>query len=276
MIVWLFWLSLSGLVYIYLGYPLCMRIMAKVYPLQRQKTLPTEATNPAHQVSIVIASYNDAAQLEAKLRDLLASPQSQWIGEILIGSDGSTDNTSQVLAALNDSRIQLFSFTNRRGKPAVLNNLVPRCICPIVVLCDARQLLSSDAIPELVANFADPRVGVVSGELMFRQQADPTTATRGISAYWRYEKLIRKAEARFRSVPGATGALYAIRKPLFKPIPETTLLDESAKECKHVFRQSKKIAPQSRVQSETMGTRQRRLSQCHQEGERGRCDDPPS
>ncbi len=226
MIVWLFWLSLSGLVYIYLGYPLIMRIMAKLRPLQRQKTLPTDASNRDHKVSVVIASYNDAPRLDAKLRNLLASPQAQWIGEILIGSDGSTDNTAEVIAAIDDSRIRLFTFADRRGKPAVLNNLVPQCECPIVVLCDARQLLSSDVIPELLANFADPCVGVVSGELMFREQDDHTTATRGISAYWRYEKMIRKAEARFRSVPGATGALYAIRKSLFRPIPETTLLDD--------------------------------------------------
>ena len=225
-IVWLFWLSLSGLVYIYLGYPLMMRILAKVRPLQRQKTRPTDPSNPEHKVSVVIASFNDAPRLDVKLRDLLASPQAQWIGEILIGCDGSTDNTAEVLAALNDSRIRLFAFADRRGKPAVLNDLVPQCECPIVVFCDARQLLAFDAIPELLANFADPQVGVVSGELMFREQDDESTATRGISAYWRYEKMIRKAEARFRSVPGATGALYAIRKSLFRPMPESTLLDD--------------------------------------------------
>ena len=94
------------------------------------------------------------------------------------------------------------------------------------MLCDARQILSDDAIPELLANFADPKVGVVSGELMFRRSTEESTAGRGIGAYWRYEKMIRRAEAEFRSVPGATGALYAIRREAFQTIPDSTLLDD--------------------------------------------------
>lgn len=226
MTYWLFWLSFLGLVYIYVGYPVLIRGLAKWRPLQRQKVLPHEPPDDAQKVSVVLSSYNDAEQLAAKLRDVLASSQAAWIGEVLIGLDGSTDNTREVIAQFNDPRLSLFSFEQRRGKPAVLNNLVPRCRFPIVVLCDARQLLSHDAIPRLLSNFADPRVGVVSGELVLRESEQQTTAGRGIGAYWKYEKLIRRAEGRFRSVPGATGALYAIRKELFQPIPESTLLDD--------------------------------------------------
>ncbi len=222
----IFWVSFIGLVYIYVGYPVLIRGLAKLRPLVRQKVMPSFPTDDAQKVSLVVSSYNDAAQLEAKLRDLLASPQSQWIGEILVGSDGSTDSTREMIAALNEPRVALYSFEQRRGKPAVLNHLVPRCRFPIVVLCDARQLLSNDAIPQLLSNFADPRVGVVSGELVLRESDNETTAGRGIGAYWKYEKLIRRAEGRFRSVPGATGALYAIRRELFRPIPESTLLDD--------------------------------------------------
>ena len=96
----------------------------------------------------------------------------------------------------------------------------------------------------MLANFADPAVGVVSGELVFRADSEGSTAAQGIGAYWRYEKSIRKAEARFRSIPGATGALYAIRKELFQPIPESTLLDDVvipmqavAEGCRCVFEQ---------------------------------------
>lgn len=222
----LFWLSFAGLVYIYVGYPVLIRGLAKLRPLQRQKVMPSVPTDDSQKVSLVVSSYNDAAQLDAKLRDLLASPQVAWIGEILIGSDGSTDNTRELIAILNDPRISLFSFEQRRGKPAVLNNLIPRCRFPIVVLCDARQIFSPDAIPQLLSNFADPRVGVVSGELVLRESDNETTAGRGIGAYWKYEKLIRRAEGRFRSVPGATGALYALRRELFRTIPESTLLDD--------------------------------------------------
>ncbi len=219
---WLFWLSLSGLVYVYLGYPLLVRGLAKVRPLRTLKQDPSLD----QKVSLVLASYNESPRLEIKLRDLLTSEQAQYIAEILIGSDGSTDDTPAMLARLNDPRIKLIEFPERRGKPAVLNDLIPRCTQDIVVLCDARQIFAPNAIPALLANMADPTVGVVSGELIFRKPGQTNMAGQGIGAYWRYEKSIRKAEARFRSVPGATGALYAIRKELFEPIPATTLLDD--------------------------------------------------
>lgn len=226
MIEVIFWLSFCGLLYIYVGYPVLIRALAKLHPLTREKVMPAPPTSDAEKVSVVIATYNDCVLLEAKLRDLLISPQAPFIGEILVGSDGSTDNTVGAIQAIGDTRIKLFAFAQRRGKPAVLNELVPRAEFPIVVFCDARQILSDDAIPRLLSNFVDPRVGVVSGELILEEQGRATTAGSGIGAYWVYEKLIRRAEARFRSVPGATGALYALRRELFRPIPDSTLLDD--------------------------------------------------
>ncbi len=218
----LFWLSLSGLAYVYLGYPLLVRVLSKIRPLRRVR----QPADPSQRVSVVIACHNDAERIRVKLNELLWSEQADLVGEILIGSDGSTDHISDVIASIGDKRIRLFEFADRRGKPAVLNDLIPQCSNEIVVLCDARQVLSERAIPALLANFADPSVGVVSGELTFRDTGNESSAGRGIGAYWRYEKMIRKCEASFRSVPGATGALYAIRKSLFQPIAPTTLLDD--------------------------------------------------
>ena len=220
MIEFIFWFSFAGLLYIYLGYPLLVKVLAQVCPMRRER-------HPVDQkVSLVIACHNEAERIRHKLSVLLQSTQACLIDEVLIGSDGSTDEISAAVAEVNDSRVRLIEFSERRGKPAVLNDLIPQCRREIVVLCDARQILSDDAIPELLANFADPRIGVVSGELMFRQSTSDSTAGRGIGAYWRYEKMIRRAEAQFRSVPGATGALYAIRREAFLPIPDSTLLDD--------------------------------------------------
>lgn len=223
-----FWISLLALFYIYAGYPLLVRGLAKVFPMRRQMAdlIALDSNDESQRVSVVIASSNDGEVLRTKLVQLLHSDQSRFIREILVGSDGSIDETTKLVSEIEDDRIRLFEFELQRGKPAVLNDLVPQCQSDIIVLCDARQLLSVDAIPAMLANFADPQVGVVSGELVFRADSEESTAARGIGAYWRYEKSIRKAEARFRSVPGATGALYAIRKELFQPIPESTLLDD--------------------------------------------------
>ena len=215
-----FWCSLAGLVYVYLGYPLLVKGLARVFPMRRERR-PVDS-----KVSVVIACHNEASRIRNKLTALLASPQARLVDEVLIGSDGSSDDIAASVIELNDSRIRLFEFSERRGKPVVLNDLIPECRNEFVVLCDARQILSDDAIPELLANFADPKVGVVSGELMFRRSTEESTAGRGIGAYWRYEKMIRRAEAEFRSVPGATGALYAIRREAFQTIPDSTLLDD--------------------------------------------------
>lgn len=215
----IFWLSLAGIAYIYVGYPLAVGMLGR---------LRRRAATPAWEgpVSVVIVACNEARRLPAKLDSLFASDAAQLVAEVLIGSDGSDDDTADVLAQYPDPRVKLRHFPQRRGKPAVLNELVPRCQSEVVVLMDARQLLDRPALGRLVANFGDPAVGVASGELMLRASEDDTAAARGMGAYWTYEKFIRKSESRFRSVPGATGAFYALRRDLFRPIPENTLLDD--------------------------------------------------
>ncbi|MCA9055784.1 MAG: glycosyltransferase [Planctomycetaceae bacterium] len=216
----LLWLSIAGLAYIYAGYPLLVGLLGKL----RRRTVTREPW--VGTLSVVIAGYNEAKRLTAKLDSVFASTIADRIVEVLIGSDGSDDDTREVLARYGDPRVRLVHFDMRRGKPAVLNDLVPQCQGETVILTDARQQLDSEGVARLCARFSDPTVGVVSGELMFRCSADDTAAAKGMGAYWTYEELIRKSEASFRSVPGATGAFYAIRRQLFRAVPENTLLDD--------------------------------------------------
>ena len=220
--VWqlIFWLSIFGVAYICAGYPLL------VFALSRRCPLTTTKQPNTQPLSVIIVGYNEAERLPKKIASLLASDDAHLIAEILVASDGSTDDTAAVIAALNEPRVTLIEFSERRGKPSVLNVVIPRCRSEIVVLTDARQELDRRAIAELAANFADEQVGVVSGELVFRAEENTTTASHGVGFYWRYEKFIRKCEGRFRSVPGATGALYALRRTLFQPIPAQTILDD--------------------------------------------------
>ena len=118
------------------------------------------------------------------------------------------------------------AFETRRGKPAVLNDVVPKARGEIVVMADARQTFDPRAIRELVAPFADAGVGAVSGELILTAGGDATRVGEGVSVYWRYEKFIRRHESLADSTVGATGAIYAIRRALFVPIPPDTILDD--------------------------------------------------
>lgn len=215
-----FWLSAAGLIYIYVGYPLLVCAAASLRPAR------VEHGHCQERLSVVIAAFNEGSRIQDKLDSLFACHGGERIAEVYVGSDGSTDRTGEVVANYGDPRVKLVEFADRRGKPAVLNELVPRCRSPIVILTDARQALAADALDQLVGRFAETRIGVVSGELVFRSSQETTAASEGTGAYWRYEKSLRRAESCFRSVPGATGALYAIRAELFRPIPENTLLDD--------------------------------------------------
>ena len=116
-------------------------------------------------------------------------------------------------------------LSEHRGKANALNHGIAEAKGEIVCFIDARQIISSDGLKNLVANFADPSVGCASGELILR--ADPTTpSSDGVGLYWRLEKHIRNWEGQAGSTVGATGAFYAVRKDLFSPLPEGIILDD--------------------------------------------------
>lgn len=221
-IVSLFWLSVILLGYTFIGYPL----MIWAAGWFKRTRLDREAWNKP--ISVLLVAHNEASRLARKLDSIFAADCQSQICEVIVASDGSTDDTATVVEAYPDDRVRLVAFPERRGKPACLNELIPQCAAEVIVLTDARQELDPAAIGKLCESFADVRVGVASGELVFRYPDTTSAAARGIGAYWRYEKFIRKCESRFRSVPGATGAFYAIRRNIFQPIPAETILDDVA------------------------------------------------
>jgi hypothetical protein len=104
--------------------------------------------------------------------------------------------------------------------------VLPLASGEVVVLADARQRFDDQAIRMLVANFADPRVGAVSGELVFEAERPDGESQQGVGLYWRCEKAIRRWESLFDSTVGATGAIYAVRKSLIERMPDDTILDD--------------------------------------------------
>jgi len=141
-----------------------------------------------------------------------------------VASDGSNDDTVDRALAIDDERVVVTGFEQRRGKPTLLNEVMETVETPVVVFTDARQLWQAETLGKLLARFSDPTIGVVSGELRFEESEG--TAAQGMGVYWHYEKFIRNQEGRFRSVPGATGAIYALRTDLYQPIPGNLILDD--------------------------------------------------
>jgi cellulose synthase/poly-beta-1,6-N-acetylglucosamine synthase-like glycosyltransferase len=168
-------------------------------------------------VSVVISVYNEEGVLHEKLENLahIAYPNGRM--EFLLGSDGSSDRTCEILAASTLKNLKVFTFAERRGKVAVLNDLVACAGGEVVVFSDANTLYDDHTVDCLVRHFADPAVGGVCGELLLHAEHG-TTGAEEIS-YWKYETLLKGWESAYRSIVGATGGVYAIRRNVFKALP---------------------------------------------------------
>jgi len=215
-----FWVSFALLVYVYIGYPLVAALRARLWPRPRLRA-PIEPS-----ISIVVMAHDEAERIGPRIENLLALDYPRDKVEIVIGSDGSTDDTVQRALSYADRGVTVCAFTQHRGKPATINAVVPMVHGDIVVFADARQRFEPQTVRELAANFADPAVGGASGELVLAAHDGTAAAGHGTAFYWRYEKCIRSTEGRADSTIGATGAIYAIRRELFEPIPDDTLLDD--------------------------------------------------
>jgi cellulose synthase/poly-beta-1,6-N-acetylglucosamine synthase-like glycosyltransferase len=215
----IFWGSIAAVVYTYVLYPALLVVVARLRPRQVRRG-PIRPT-----VSLLIAAHNEARWIARKLESCLALDYPLDKLEIVVASDGSDDETADIARRYEPRGVAVWAFEHRRGKPSVLNAVVPKLHGQIVVLADARQVFEPGALVALVEQFADPDVGAVSGELVVTNAAGTAVAD-GVGFYWRYEKTIRYHESRCDSAVGATGAIYAIRRELFEPIPADTLLDD--------------------------------------------------
>ena len=212
----LFWSSITAILYTYLGYPLMMWLLAR-------RRRPVHKATVTPNASVVIACHNEAQNIEARLHNLLACDYPQDRLEIIVVSDGSTDQTADVARRFASDRLRVVAYERQMGKAVALNIGVGMATGDVIVFADARQRFEAGAIRELAANFADATVGVVSGELLL---VGSVGVGESVGLYWKYEKWIRKNESRFNSVIGATGAIYAIRKCLWQSLPPMTILDD--------------------------------------------------
>ncbi len=216
---YLFWTLLFFSLYAYAGYPLILALLSRLFP----KSVKVGDIIPF--VSVVLAACNEERAIGKRLDNLLAQDYPPDRYEIIVVSDGSSDGTNEIVTAYAGRNVQLIPLGARGGKAAALNQGVARAAGEIIVFADARQTFASNTLRRLAANFSDPTVGCVSGELMFLNDAASGIQAE-MGAYWRYEKAIRKLESASGSVVGATGAIYAIRKVLYRPLPAETILDD--------------------------------------------------
>jgi len=164
-------------------------------------------------VGIIVSAFNEQAVIESRVKNLLEIDYPPGRIEILIGLDGPTDATPDIVRGFRSSRVRVFHFLTRRGKLAVISDLAQRTTAEILVFTDANTMFQPDCVANLVRHFDDPKVGVVSGEEIRTAKAGTDPAAEGL--YWRYESAMKILESRAHCLHSANGGVYAIRRELF-------------------------------------------------------------
>jgi cellulose synthase/poly-beta-1,6-N-acetylglucosamine synthase-like glycosyltransferase len=215
----LFWGSAGVLLYVYAGYPALLWLMVR---LRGARLVRTGVIEP--RVTLVISAYNEAAVIRQKIENVLALDYPAHLLEVVVISDASSDGTDEIVREYADRGVRLARQEERRGKTAGLNQVVPGVAGEIVVFSDANAMYTPEALRMLVRNFADAAVGCVTGEARY-VEGSQTAADAGERAYWSYEIQVKRLETAVGSMVGGDGAIYAIRRHLWRTLPENAIND---------------------------------------------------
>ena len=214
----IFVLSVLLLLYIYLGYPALIVLMAKFF----RRPVKKKAITPA--VTIVIPTFNEEVVIREKLDNTLRLDYPRDRLQILVCDDASDDRTTEIVKGYAINGVELSEAIARSGKVGGLNRALEMANGEIFVVADADILPSPDALRELVANFGDETVGCVMAQTQMASSGEETGESSGF--YWRYEALIRQSESDIHSTVAATGHFMALRRKLLQPIPMHVILDD--------------------------------------------------
>ncbi len=220
----LFWFSLFIVFYTYIGYGILIWGINKVKDIFR-KAVPANVHDKFEpEVALIVAAYNEEDYIEDKIKNTLELDYPADKLHIYFITDGSNDGTPGLVSKY--SQIILFHQPERRGKAAAMNRAVQLVTEPYVVFCDANTMLNTACIREIIAPYANPRVGAVAGEKKIFQAATGKAASAGEGLYWKYESFLKKQDARLYSVVGAAGELFSIRKELYQPIETGIIIED--------------------------------------------------
>ncbi|MDA8430917.1 MAG: glycosyltransferase [Geobacteraceae bacterium] len=212
--VYLLFLFLT--LYPYVFYPLLVVVWSK----RLGKIWKQEHVTP--RVSIVISVFNEEGVIREKIQNALSLEYPKDLLEIVVVSDGSSDRTNHIVASITDPRLVLRAYPQRNGKTACLNRVIPDAKGEILVFTDANSMFPRDTILKLARSFSDSRIGLVTGWTKYRKAGGDEDTT---GLYARLEKVIKYGESLISSCVGADGAVFAMRKALYRPLKECDIND---------------------------------------------------
>jgi cellulose synthase/poly-beta-1,6-N-acetylglucosamine synthase-like glycosyltransferase len=218
------------LLWSYAAYPALVSVLARRARRPSPRLSPERGEGEAGpspgeppSVEILIAAFDEEAAIGRRIENALAQSSAGPL-TVSLGCDGCRDRTADRARAAGDGRLRVEEFPARRGKAAVLNDLVSTARADLLVFTDANSEFAPDAVARLTAPFADPGVGAVCGRLVLEPAvgAVPTPETE----FWDRETRVKEAEGNLGVCLGGNGAIYAARSRLVRPLPPGTALDD--------------------------------------------------
>ena len=211
-----FYIFLLMTIYPYAVYPLLVSAWARV----GGRVWKQEKFNP--MITLIISVYNEEKVIKSKIENALALDYPEDLLEIMVVSDGSTDKSEQIVSSFTDPRIRLLAF-ERAGKTACLNRAVPQAKGDIIVFTDANSMFPPQALTKIARNFADQEIGLVTGWTKYRRPGTDSEEAPGV--YARLEKIIKQCESLVSSCVGADGAIFAVRRELYRYLEDHDIND---------------------------------------------------
>jgi cellulose synthase/poly-beta-1,6-N-acetylglucosamine synthase-like glycosyltransferase len=216
-----FWIGCGGTVYAYLGFPALVRLLAATKSL----LVVNRGRNDAHlSVTVIIPAYNEERSIDAKIRNVLAAAYPRDLLDVLVVSDASTDSTDAIARSFGAEGVRLLVQERRRGKTAGLNRAIELARGALVVFTDANATYQPGTIAALTAYFDDPDVGLVTGYTKY-VTGGSGEVVEATNAYTSLERAIKTAESRWGCCIGADGAIFAMRRSLYRSLREDDIND---------------------------------------------------
>lgn len=215
----LFWGSVAVIAYVYLFYPVALVLSALV---RRPRRIVHDDHRPT--VTIIVAAHNEAPRLAARLDNLLALDYPVERLQIIVASDGSTDGTAALVAGYGDRGVLLLDCPEHPGKTVMQNRAAALACGEVLVFTDANTRYAPEAVRLLVRHFADPAIGAVGGQLRYTRPG-AGAAGHGELLYWRYENFLKRQEGETGSLIGVNGAIYAVRRSLYRQLDAHLMSD---------------------------------------------------
>ena len=204
----------------FVGYPLTLMLLAAL----RRPPAGAPAAG-GERVALVIAAFNEERVIAAKIENALSLDYEPEKFQVVVVADGSSDRTAEIARGFNDPRVICLHEPERRGKSHALNRAVAASDADVLVLSDANNFYSKDAIRLLVARLREPGVGGATGAKKIYASRD-RAASGGDGLYWRYESKIKLAESRLGGTVTADGEIFALRREDYRPIPPSVINDD--------------------------------------------------